>query len=134
MRRLLLLGILFTLAACGRDAVGPAPSSISGSYHLTMVDGHVLPFTVLDLGAYHAQVVSGTLTLNSDGTYDLEIGRRIDDSGNVTTGTDRDLGLWSVMDEAITLASTQGGISRTGTVSGDAITLQSSTRVFVLRK
>lgn len=59
---------------------------------------------------------------------------RVDDSGSVRTGTDSDVGLWNVKDDAITLASTRGVISRTGVVSGNAITLQSSIRVFALTK
>ena len=91
MRRILLLGIIFTLAACGRnEAVGPSTSSVPGSYELTMVDGHDLPLTLLDLGAYQVQLVSGSLNLHADGTYSLEIGHLIIDSGNQRAGTDSD--------------------------------------------
>ena len=136
MRTISLLGIAFTLAACGHDGVGPSPtpSTIPGTYNLTSVDGAALPFTVLDLGAYRAKLVSGTLSLSSDGTYSLQLGIRIEDSGNVRTTADSDGGLWNVNDTAITLASTQGNSSRTGAVSGNVMTLQSSSRVFGLTK
>ena len=136
MRTISLLGIVFTLAACGHDSVGPSPTSstIPGTYNLTTVDGQVLPFTALDLGAYQAKLVSGTLTLRSDGTYALQFGIRIEDSGNVRTAAESDGGLWNVNEKAITLASTQGDSARTGTVSGNVITLQSSIRVFGLTK
>ena len=136
MRTISLLGIVFTLAACGHDSVGPslAPSTIAGTYDLTTVDGQVLPFTALDLGAYQAKLVSGTLKLSTDGTYSFQFSIRIEDSGNVRTAADSDSGLWNVNDNAVTLASTQGDISRTGTVSGTVMTLQSSIRVFGLTK
>ena len=136
MRTIPFLGIVFTLAACGHDSVGPSPnpSTLPGTYNLTTVDGAVLPLTVLDLGAYQAKLVSGTLRLSSDGTYSLQFSLRIEDSGNVRTTGDSDGGLWNVNDNAITLASTQGDISRTGTVSGNSMTLQSSSRVLVLMK
>jgi hypothetical protein len=93
-----------------------------------------LPFTALDLGAYQAKLVSGTLDLSSDGTYLLHLGIRIEDSGTVRAAASSDGGLWNVKDNAITLASTQGSISRTGSVSGNVMTLQSSTRVLGLTK
>ena len=136
MRIILLLGIAFTLAACGHDSVGPSPtpSTISGTYNLTTMDGAVLPVTVLDLGAYRLNLASGNLALRSDGTYSLQLGIRIEDSGNVRATTDSDAGLWNVNHGAVTLASTQGDTSRTGTVSGDVMTLQSGGRVFRLTK
>ena len=85
-------------------------------------------------GAYQAKLVSGTLSLRADGTYSFQFGIRIEDSGNVRTAADSDGGLWNVNDNAITLASTQGDISRTGTVSGNVVTLQSSIRVLGLTK
>ena len=61
-------------------------------------------------------------------------GIRIEDSGNVRTSADTDGGLWDVNDNAITLASTEGNSSRTGTVSGNVMTLQSSGIVLGLTK
>ena len=136
MRTISLVGIVLTLAACGHDSVGPSrnPSAVAGTYDLTTVDGAVLPFTVLDLGAYRAKLASGTLTLRVDGTYSFQFGIRIEDSGNVRTTANSDGGLWNVNGQAITLASTQGDSARTGTVSGTMMTLQSSIRVFGLTK
>ena len=136
MRRILSVAIAFTLAACGHDTTGPSPtpSSIPGAYNLTMVDGQALPFTVFEVGAYRATLVSGTLILHADGTYSLDLDTRIDDSGNVREQTDSDAGLWNAKDDGLTLASTQRAITRTGLVSGERITLQSSTRVLVLKK
>src|SRR5215204_3380476 len=117
MRTIPLLGIAFTLAACGHDSVGPSsPSAIAGTYTLTTVDGAVLPFTVLDLGAYQAKLASGTLSLSADKTYSLQFGIRVEDSGSIRTSAASDAGFWNVNGEAITLASTQGDSTRTGTV------------------
>jgi hypothetical protein len=135
MRRTMLIGLALTLASCGQNEVAdPGPSTIVGSYSLTTVDGHDLPFTVLDLGGYRTQLVSGMLALRSDGSYSLAIDRRTIDGGRVTTATDGDAGRWTLAGDSLALASTQGGIPRTGSVAGDAITLQSSIRRFVLRR
>ena len=139
MRRILFLGIAFTLAACGRNDVvsppaSPTPSAISGSYQLTTIDGQNLPFLVVEIGAYQARLVSGTLNLNANGTYSLEFTLRLDDSGNARASTDRDVGVWNITRDSIALVSTAGDLAKTGTVSGNVITLQASSRVLVLRK
>jgi hypothetical protein len=72
--------------------------------------------------------------LNANGTYSLELNHRVDDSGNVRTGTDSDVGVWKITGDSIALASTAGNLAKTGTVSGNAITLRASIRVLVLTK
>ena len=59
------------------------------AYTLTTVDGAALPFTALDLGAYRAKLVSGTLSLSSDGTYALQLGIRIDERERQDGGRQR---------------------------------------------
>jgi hypothetical protein len=99
------------------------------------VNGQALPLTVFDLGAaYQIQLVSGALTLNSDGTYALQIDHVIEDSGNIRTGSDSDAGRWSVVGDSLTLASVQDTLSRAGNLSGGMITLSTSTSVLVLQK
>lgn len=136
MRIITLIGLAVTLAACGDDEADPTgPSTVAGTYSLTTVDGQVLPFTVIDLGAYRAKLASGTLALKSDGTYSFQIGIRIEDSGTIRTQTDDDAGVWNATGStAVTLTSTEANFSRSGTVSGGALTLQSGPAVFSLRK
>ena len=136
MRAISLAGIAFSLVACGHDSVGPSatPSTVPGTYSISTADGQALPVTLLDLGAYQAKLASGTLSLSSDGTYVLEFGIRIEDSGNIRNASNSDGGLWNVNHEAITLASTQGSSTWTGTVAGNAMTLQTSGRVLGLTK
>jgi hypothetical protein len=137
MRKSVLLGIVVALAACGRDEPGPTaptPAIVSGSYTLETVDGQALPFLVLDLGAYKAKLASATLNLKADKTYSFAFGIRIEDSGNVRTTSDDDAGTWSISNRGVTLVSNEGSFTRTGTVSGNTLTLESSTRVFVMRK
>ena len=136
MRRTLLAGVALLLAACGDDptAPSPTPARVAGTYSLAKVDGQLLPFLALDLGAYRVNVVSGTLLLRADGTYAHDVSHRTEDSGNIRTGTDTDVGTWNLHGDTITLASTKAVFSQTGVISGDAITLQSSSRVLVLTR
>ena len=136
MRTIMLLGIAVTLAACGRDTVGPTatPSTVTGTYNVTTMDGQALPVTVLDLGAYKAKLTSGKLNLKADGSYSFEYGIRIEDSGNVRSQLDTDGGVWTRNDNNLTLTNTAGSLTQTGTVAGGVMTLQSSSVVFRLTK
>ena len=138
MRKALLVAVAVTLAACGQDDVAgpssPTPATVAGTYNLTTVDGEGLPVVMLDLGAYQARLTSGTLTLKADGTYLFTINHRIDDSGNVRTGSDSDTGLWTLNGSALAFASVEAHFPRTGMISGKTITIQSSEKTLVLRK
>jgi hypothetical protein len=135
MRTLLLLGITLAAAACGGDhPTIPASPSVVGSYQLTMVDGNQLPFTILDLGTYRANLASGTLTLSGDGTYLFKVGYQLDDGLKIRASADSDAGTWSAAGDAISLASTHGDVARSGTASSNGIRLQSSARVLEFRR
>lgn len=136
MRTIALLGFALTLTACTHDGVGPVanPLTAAGTYSLTSVDGQALPFTVVDLGAYQARLASGTLQLKADGTYSFQFGIRIEDSGNVRSQTQSDGGVWTATANAITLTSSQGSGTRTGVVSGRAMTLQSGPLALALTR
>jgi hypothetical protein len=136
MRTITLVGFAFALVACGHDTTGPAaaPVTVSGTYVITTLDGLALPVTVLDLGAYKAKLVSGTLNLKTDQTYSFEYGIRIEDSGNVRTQLDTDGGVWTRTNNAVTLTNSAGNFSQTGSVSGGVLTLESSGVVFKLTK
>src|SRR5262245_14982904 len=108
MRSIVVLGIAFILAACGRDVVDPQgtpnPTTISGSYQLATVDGQNLPVLVFETGAYQARLVSGTLALNANSNYTFVFNVRIDDSGNIRTTTVSEAGQWNLTRDSITLA------------------------------
>lgn len=138
MRRIVLIGITLILAACGRDDLvsipsNPNPANISGSYQLKTFDGHDLPVLVAEVGAYQASLISGTLNLNANSTYSLEFNVRLDETGNPRMSTVSEAGSWNVTRDSITLAA-NAGFTRTGTVSGNVISVQSSGITLVLRK
>lgn len=122
--------------ACGSDASITKPDQVNvpGSYALANVDGQTLPFAVLDLGAYKISIASGSLRLNADSTYIWIVGLRVDDSGHVRFDADTDSGRWTTLNRALSMTSTAGNLARSGIVSNDGVTLQSSTRVMNYRK
>lgn len=134
MRRMLPVGILLTLMACGSDLVINPSTSVAGSYALERVDGTALPYPVIDISTYHIQLVSGSLTLNANNTYAWNLGLRVDDSGRIRTDAQSDSGTWTMVNSTLSLTSAQGNLPKTATVSGNIMTMQSSTIVFGLRK
>jgi len=135
MRTILLLGVALTLAACGRDSsVGPKPTDITGTYQLTTFDGNELPVTVVDLGAYQIQLTADTLVLDSDGSYSMDFDYRILDSGNTRSAADHASGTWTADGQTITLVDSPSGSPQSGTISGDTVTLEAFTLVFVRRR
>ena len=62
---------LIAVGACGGDdkpATGPG-GTLSGTYTLQTVNGGGLPATVLQLGTYKAEILSGNITLNDNNTF-----------------------------------------------------------------
>jgi hypothetical protein len=135
MRTILLLGVALSLAACGSDApVGPTPTNVAGTYQLTTFDGNELPVTVVDLGAYRIELTAGTLALDAGGGYSMDFDLRILDSGNTRSTADHASGTWTADGQTITLVDSQSGSPRGGTISGDTVTLENITLVFVRRR
>lgn len=136
MHKKIIAGIVILACGCGDDAdiTLPDPITVPGTYALNAVDGHTLPFAVLDVGAYRISIASGELKLNADSTYKMKMGLRVDDSGNIRFDADSDSGRWTRTNNEISMASTAGNLAKTGTVSKDGVILQSSTRVLSYHK
>ena len=112
---------LATLAACGSDTTnGTGPMDVSGSYHLTAIDGSSLPDTVPGTGDNVIVVSGAAATLNADNSYTV--------SGSVTeNGSDSQLltdeGTYSVSGSTVVfVSSTFSGASYSGVATSSAIT------------
>jgi hypothetical protein len=124
-------------AACGKgdDATapspGPAPSGdISGTYSLTQVrtlgnlggGGSGLPVTFVDGGGSQLTFHSGTLTLGSDGRFDMSVQVTL---GSITTDL-TDYGTYSAAGNSITFSSEKSSPRlSTGAVDGNKVTANS---------
>ena len=133
-------GIAFTslalaTAACGGDDDGPsgpsapAPADVSGTYDLTRLralgnlggGGNGLPVTFTDGSGSTLSFTSGHLTLNSDGSYELEVEAAFN-GGGVTMD---DEGIYDVSGNSIDFTPT-GSPARMkdGTISGASMTAE----------
>ena len=81
--RLLVPLVVMALAACGSDQTGPGPDTLTGTYHAVTVDDEPLPHA---LGS-GSTLLSYTITVRADRTYDLAFSKRFADN-SVTNVTD----------------------------------------------
>jgi hypothetical protein len=119
MRRLAMLALAATMAACNSDSTGPN-GSVAGTYELRTINGQPLPYTF----SSGLRLISDDLTLFSDGTYE-DVSLYSDGS------TDVDEGDYTDYNGALTFYSTTGFVYQ-GSVTRDVLTtvLNGFTQVF----
>jgi hypothetical protein len=121
-------------AACGDDDNGstgpqPAPADVSGEYALTSLrtlgnlggGGNGLPVTFTDGGGATLKFISGVLSLQSDGSYWLEVEAEF--NGGAVTMSDE--GVYDVSGSSIDFTPTgDPARMRDGTISGSTMTAE----------
>jgi hypothetical protein len=119
MRRLVMLALAGTLAACSTDATGPN-GSVAGTYTLRTIDGQQLPYTF----SSGLRLTSDQIVLRTDGSYE-DVSRYSDGSSYVDEGD------YTSYNGAVTFYSTTGDTYQ-GSVSGNVLTqiLNGYTQVF----
>ena len=119
MRRLVMLALAGTLAACSTDSTGPN-GSVTGTYTLRTIDGQPLPYTF----SSGLRLTSDQIILRSDGSYE-DVSRYSDGSSFVDDGD------YTSYNGAITFYSTSGETYQ-GSISRDVLTqiLNGYTQVF----
>ena len=119
MRRLVMLALAGSLAACSTDSTGPN-GSVTGTYTLRTIDGQQLPYTF----SSGLRLTSDQIILRSDGSYE-DVSLYSDGSSYVDEGD------YTSYNGAITFYSTTGDTYQ-GSVSGNVLTqiLNGYTQVF----
>ena len=130
-----LTSLALATAACGGDDDGPsgpsapAPADVSGTYDLTRLralgnlggGGNGLPVTFTDGSGSTLTFSSGHLTLNADGSYELEVEAAFN-GGGVTMD---DQGTYDVSGSSIDFTPTgDPARMKDGTISGTSMTAQ----------
>lgn len=99
MRRLVAgLTLAVALIGCG-DSTGP--QSITGTYTLTTILGLPLPAIVVQVPGDEVQVTAGSLTLNSDKTWNASVTQKETTTAGTTTSTLTSTGTYSVSGNTI---------------------------------
>jgi hypothetical protein len=122
-------------AACGGDddngSTGPqpVPADVSGTYSLTSLrtlgnlqgGGHGLPVTFTDGGGSTLTFLSGHITLNADGSYELEVEAEFN-GGDVVMD---DEGVYDISGNAIDFSPTgDPARMKDGIISGTTMTAE----------
>jgi hypothetical protein len=78
----LLLALLLPLAACsGDDGTEPTEDGVEGTYALLTVNGNTLPFLLQETTAQKVELISGSIVLRANGTFDDVLNYRITPTG-----------------------------------------------------
>jgi hypothetical protein len=119
MRRLVMLALAGTLAACSTDSTGPN-GSVTGTYTLRTIDGQPLPYTF----SSGLRLTSDQITLRTDGSYE-DVSRYSDGTSFIDDGD------YTSYNGAVTFYSTSGETYQ-GSISGNVLTqiLNGYTQVF----
>jgi hypothetical protein len=113
-RPLFALAIIATLAACGGDGT-TAPKDVSGSYALTTINGHGLPFVVPNSPG--VTINSAIADLGADQSYSVLF-------SGIQGGTPSDIadnGTYVLSGSTVTFASIPYSASFTGTATSNSI-------------
>ncbi|HEX2166209.1 MAG TPA: hypothetical protein VHG09_03125 [Longimicrobiales bacterium] len=121
MRRLVALALILPiLAACDDDPTEPDNSHV-GTYTLVSVDGETVPVAI-DEGDGVLTISDGTVTLNANGTFAIDIDISFTE-GEQTTPEDLALtGTYTRSGNTVTFSGHDDEGFETATISGDVLT------------
>ncbi|MDF2773340.1 MAG: hypothetical protein K0S86_2835 [Geminicoccaceae bacterium] len=129
-RPALVAALLLVGAACGGDNAAGPEESITGSYTLRTINGQNLPYTTLSAGVNKAEVLSSSLSLDTDGTFREERSVRRTHSGVSVTEPELKFGTYTSTSSGVTFSATTGALV-SGTRGGGSITFVEEGFTFV---
>lgn len=104
----LALALLLPLTACNDSPSEPAVA-VSGSYHLQTINAQPLPFTLEQAGTNRLEMVSSTITFESEGRFTDVALLRLTQAGEVQEITDTLAGTYAQSGHTVTLSPDDGG-------------------------
>ena len=110
--------IAVSLAACSGDSTGPDLDELAGEYILFTINGQSLPVIVDQFGNDIVEITQGSVSLESNGTFDDVTQLRITESGAVSTEVDVTQGTWEAVGTTVTFRPTDGSGTYTMTWDG----------------
>jgi hypothetical protein len=130
------LAVLAVLTACRGDSgarTGP-DDSIAGLYTLQTGNGNTLPWRFLVFGSDWSEITSGSVRLDSDGTYSIRFDYRLMESGQQSTFSETFGGTYVRSGNAVTFTDSSDGSTAPGVVSGNQISVRDDGIVYVFRR
>ena len=126
---------LCAAAACGSDSpAAPTLASVAGTWNLQTVNGVSLPLVLSQTSTEKHELTALTFDATSTGTFTETDSYRDTVNGVVSTSSTGDSGTYTINGSSITFTFDSDGLSDTGTISGNTLTIISQGIVLVLRK
>ena len=121
------------LAGC-TDASGPEiESELTGSYTLRTINEVNLPYPLMATETDMLEITGGAIAIHGDGTFEEEITARETISAAVTETTYNSVGMWTRINNAISL-ETDYGSAMNGAVSDKTLTFVLGNLILIYRK
>lgn len=112
--------------ACGSDSGTTSPPPVTatpaGSYVITTVNAKPVPVALFDTASYKYEVVSGSLSITSDGKYSSVMVTRQTVGADIEMFSDSTGGTWVQSGTSVTLTDGQDGTIVTGAWANAQIT------------
>jgi hypothetical protein len=110
MRRLACTLLLLVAAGCGSDK-STAPKRLEGTYTMQSLGGESLPMVYYQdsTGAEQAELLSGSITINADGTFSAPWSFRVTSNGQISSFEETCTGPFTRTGNSITITETDNG-------------------------
>jgi hypothetical protein len=134
------LGLLATLSlsACSGDGATAPGATLVGNYTLSTIDSKPLPYSVFADTGYTLDIVSGSLSIDSNGKWVSKITSRETVAGYMSTYNDSTFGTWTAASGTATLMNVETSVGSSATWTQADVTVSevdgANTRKVVYRK
>ena len=122
----LVAGLGYT-AACGKDSPTAPPGSpndpAAGTFALTSVDAHALPFAIVSDSFYKLEVTAGSAVLTTTGSFIMPLTTRETVAGHASEFVDTTRGTWTQAAGTIAFTAAPATQTTNGTWDGRHLTV-----------
>jgi hypothetical protein len=121
-----LLGLLMLVSVACFDDYSTGVGTVTGAYTLRTVNGAALPYTYNVDATTQKQIIDDMITLFSGGSYSRTQHANITASGQTTSQTNTESGIYQLLGTSVTLNPSPAGRSTVTTIDGRTMTLVES--------
>ncbi len=110
LAKLVTIGVVAFVTACGGDGISDPGNSVVGTYALKTVNGVALPAVIFETDGYKIEVVAANYVLAAAGKFSTSATFRETEAGVATQSTETATGTYSVSGATITFTDSEGDV------------------------